>query len=207
MTDATEVLGSTRVIPLITIDRSNDVLAVADALLDGGLSTLEVALRTPAGLSAIERLRRERPELTVGAGTVWTPEQFEGAVGHGAQFVVSPGTTDALFAHAQRASVAWLPGGQTVSELARIHQAGYSLAKFFPAEAAGGISSVAAVGDVLPGLELCPTGGIDATRAGRYLALPNVRCVAGSWIAPRAAIEARQWAAIATRARAAASYG
>ena len=110
------------------------------------------------------------------------------------------------FAHATKALVPWLPGGQTVTELARIQQAGYGWAKFFPAEASGGVATAAAIGDVLPALQLCATGGIHADNAQGYLALPNVACVAGSWVAPARLIAARDWQGIATLARAAASY-
>ncbi len=201
-----DILDHAPVIAVVTLAELDDVLPLADALADGGLGVIEVTLRTAAGLSAITELRQKRPNLIVGAGTVWNPSDYALASEHGAQFVVSPGTTDELFAHAANASVPWLPGGQTVTELARIQHAGYGWAKFFPAEASGGVAAAAAIGDVLPALKLCATGGIHAGNAVDYLALPNVACVAGSWVAPARLIAARDWSGIASLARAAAHY-
>ena len=201
-----DILDHAPVIAIVTLADLDDVLPLADALADGGLGVIEVTLRTAAGLSAIAELRQKRPNLIVGAGTVWNPSDYVLASEHGAQFVVSPGTTDELFAHAANASVPWLPGGQTVTELARIQQAGYGWAKFFPADASGGVAAVVAIGDVLPALKLCATGGIHAGNAQDYLALPNVACVAGSWVAPARLIAARDWPAITTLARATANY-
>ena len=204
-----DLLGHVPVIPILTFPTNEglgDVLPLADVLAESGLRVIEVTLRTSAGLSAIERLRQQRPELIVGAGTVWSPSDYSLACEHGAQFVVSPGTTDELFTHAANAPVPWLPGGQTVTELARIHHAGFRWAKFFPAEASGGVAAAGAIGDVLPALQLCATGGIDGDNAADYLALPNIACVAGSWVAPARLIAARDWAGIAALARAAANY-
>lgn len=195
------VLEGFRVIPVVSFDALDEVLPVADALLAGGLTILEVTLRTATGLPAIEHLRSARPELTVGAASVWDPEQFTASCAAGAAFVVSPGTTDALFAHAPGAKVPWLPGGATITELGRIRAAGYGLAKLFPAAAIGGLAMAAAIADVLPDIKLCPTGGLDAESADRYLAQPNVACVAGSWVAPRELIRTRDWPAITARAR------
>lgn len=205
--NARSVLDTARVIPVVSFDAIDDVLPLADALLAGDLRWVEVTLRTPVGLPAIERLVSARPELVVGAGTVWSPTAYAAACEAGAAFVVSPGTNDALFAHAPRAAVPWLPAGQTVTELGRIHEAGYDLAKFFPAEAMGGIDAVTMFADVLPDLMLCPTGGLNADIAARYLALANVFCVAGSWVAPRALIRARDWGAVTARARVVAKLG
>jgi 2-dehydro-3-deoxyphosphogluconate aldolase/(4S)-4-hydroxy-2-oxoglutarate aldolase len=210
LTDAIgEILEKAPVVPILTLVGEatrtlDDVLPLADALVEGGLRVIEVTLRTPVGLPAIERLRERRPELVIGAGTIWNASDYALACERGAQFLVSPGTTDALFAHAANSSVPWLPGGQTVTELARIQHAGFGWAKFFPAEAVGGVATAAAIGDVLPALRLCVTGGINQGNAAGYLGLPNVACVAGSWVAPARLITARDWPGIAALARTAA---
>lgn len=192
------------VIPVLTIERAGDAAALARALVAGGLPVLEVTLRTPAALDAIREMAAI-PGAIVGAGTVITPDDVAAAREAGARFAVSPGATDALLAACESADLPLLPGAATASEAMRLLARGYGMLKFFPAEASGGAAALKALGAPLPAITFCPTGGVGPGNAADYLALANVACVGGSWVAPRAAIEAGDWAAIEALARAAAA--
>jgi len=188
-----EILGLSRLIAVVTIDNAADALPLADALLAGGVRVIEVALRSPASLDALRRIAAERPAAVVGAGTVRKPRDVDAAREAGARFVVSPGFTPALDGAARDARMPWLPGVATASEILVALEAGRDLLKFFPAEAAGGARALSAFATVFPEARFCPTGGVAADNVRNYLELPNVVCVAGSWIAPAAAIKAKQW--------------
>ena len=198
-----ELLAMTPVVPVLAIDSVATALPLARALVAGGLPLLEITLRTPAALDIIRALG-EVEGAVVGAGTVLTPDQYRAAAEAGARFVVSPGATPALLDVAEVSSVPFLPGAGTSSEVMRLLERGYGCLKFFPAEAAGGVAYLQALAAPLPDARFCPTGGIDAARARAYLALPNVVCVGGSWVAPRDAVGAGDWPAITRLARAAA---
>jgi 2-dehydro-3-deoxyphosphogluconate aldolase / (4S)-4-hydroxy-2-oxoglutarate aldolase len=200
-----DLLAATPVVPVLAIDSVETALPLARALVAGGLPVLEITLRTPAALEIIHALGSEIESAVVGAGTVLTPQQYREAVRAGARFVVSPGATPALLDVAEASSVPFLPGAGTSSEVMRLLERGYACLKFFPAEPAGGVAYLQALAAPLPGARFCPTGGIDAARAPAYLALPNVVCVGGSWVAPRDAVAARDWLAITRLARAAAA--
>jgi 2-dehydro-3-deoxyphosphogluconate aldolase/(4S)-4-hydroxy-2-oxoglutarate aldolase len=187
------VLGAGRVVAVVTIERVADALPLADALLAGGIRTIEVTMRSAAALSALERIAVERPEAIVGAGTVRRPSDVRAARDAGARFVVSPGFTPALDAAARAANAPWLPGVATASEILVALEAGRGLLKLFPADAAGGISALRAFATVFPEVRFCPTGGIAADNLRGYLALANVVCVAGSWVAAPAAVKANEW--------------
>lgn len=191
-----QTLSENPIIPVISIQQAEDALPLATALAEGGLRVIEITLRTEAALPAIERIAAALPEISVGAGTILNPQQFDRAVEHGAQFIVSPGTTDALLNHGIHQSVPYLPGIQTVSELMRGINAGYEFFKFFPAASAGGVAAIRALSAPFEGIQFCPTGGITADNAGDYLNLNNVACVGGTWLAPRELIEAGDWPAI-----------
>jgi 2-dehydro-3-deoxyphosphogluconate aldolase / (4S)-4-hydroxy-2-oxoglutarate aldolase len=191
-----DLLSISPVIPVVVIDDAVDAVPLARALARGGVAVMEITLRTVAGLAAIERVAAEVPETTVGAGTVTTPEEAEAARRAGARFIVTPGATDRLLAAALETGLPLLPGASTLTEILRLREHGQQAVKFFPAEAAGGIAYLSAVAGPVPDVRFCPTGGITPGNAAQYLALPNVGCVGGSWLTPRAEVRAGNWAAI-----------
>lgn len=203
MTTDAQVLGTGRdllslspVIPVVVIDDVADAVPLARALARGGIAVMEITLRTEAGLGAIERVAAEVPETTVGAGTVTTPEEAAAAQQAGAQFIVTPGATDRLLAAVLDTGLPLLAGASTLTEILRLREHGQQAVKFFPAEAAGGAPYLSAVAGPVPDVRFCPTGGITPGNAASYLALPNVGCVGGSWLTPRADVRAGDWAAI-----------
>ncbi|HEX6112186.1 MAG TPA: bifunctional 4-hydroxy-2-oxoglutarate aldolase/2-dehydro-3-deoxy-phosphogluconate aldolase [Geminicoccaceae bacterium] len=199
------LLAGTPVVPVLTVEAVEIALPLARALVAGGLEVLEITLRTPAALRVIEMIASEVEGAAVGAGTVLTPAQYEAAVRAGARFVVSPGATQALLDVAAASPVPFLPGAATSSEIMTLLERGHSCLKFFPAEPAGGIAYLKSLAAPLPEARFCPTGGIDARIARRYLCLPNVLCVGGSWVAPGDAVAAGDWPSITALARAAAA--
>jgi 2-dehydro-3-deoxyphosphogluconate aldolase/(4S)-4-hydroxy-2-oxoglutarate aldolase len=182
------------VLPVLTIERETDALPLARALFEGGLRLIEVALRTPGAPAAIAAISRELPQIVVGAGTVQRPADVVQACAAGARFLVSPGMTAELAAAALAADVPYLPGVATPSEVMAARDLGISFLKLFPAEALGGRTFLRALAPVFPGVAFCPTGGLDEHSAAEYLSLPNVPMVGGSWMAPKEAIAARDWA-------------
>jgi 2-dehydro-3-deoxyphosphogluconate aldolase/(4S)-4-hydroxy-2-oxoglutarate aldolase len=200
-----DLLATVPVLPVLAIDTVQTALPLARALVGGGLTVLEITLRTPAALEIIRAISGEIEAAVVGAGTVLTPQRYRDATRAGARFVVSPGATSALLDVAEAGSVPFLPGAGTSSEVMRLLERGYECLKFFPAEPSGGVAYLRALAAPLPGARFCPTGGIDAARAPAYLALPNVVCVGGSWVAPGDAVAAGDWPAITRLARAAAA--
>lgn len=191
-----ELLGATRVVPVITIEDVDTAVPLAEALLAGGLQVLEITLRTDAGLESIRRIASEVPGAVVGAGTVTTPQQLLDARNAGARFIVSPGCTDSLVNAAADAGGVFLPGAVTASEVLGLLEHGISMMKFFPAESSGGIAALKALGAPFPQVSFCPTGGIGLATAPDYLALPNVVCIGGSWMLPADLIAHHEWVAI-----------
>lgn len=200
-----EILAMGPVMPVIVIDRAEDGVALADALLAGGLKTIEITLRTPAALGAIKAIADARPNICIGAGTVISAELATAAKEACAHFAVSPGTTQAVIDGCAAADLPLLPGASTVSEMMHMLEAGFTAMKFFPASAAGGTSFIKSLASPLPQITICPTGGISAATAPEWLALPNVKCVGGSWVAPQSLINAGDFTAIETLARDAAA--
>lgn len=196
-----ELTRQTKVIPVLTIQRLEDAVPLAEALAEGGLTVLEVTLRSTVALQAIEAIARTLPEVNVGAGTVLNPEDFDRAVNAGSRFIVSPGSTQTLLQHGCRSNTPFLPGIQTVSEMMEGIQLGYQRFKFFPAEAAGGTSTLKALAGPFADIRFCPTGGIRASNASDYLSLANVMCVGGTWLAPAPLVAAQDWAAITELAK------
>lgn len=184
------------VIPVLTIERPETAVPLARALVKGGLPVLEITLRTGVALEALRAIVAEVPEAIVGAGTVLNPAQLEQVQRAGARFAVSPGCTAALAAAARSSGVPFLPGVQTISEAMALADQGFRLLKFFPADAAGGVAWLKAAGAPLAELTFCPTGGITADAAPSYLALANVTCVGGSWVAPRVALATGDWQSV-----------
>jgi 2-dehydro-3-deoxyphosphogluconate aldolase/(4S)-4-hydroxy-2-oxoglutarate aldolase len=194
--DIAAIAARAPVIPVLTIENRESAVPLARALVKGGLPVLEITLRTDAALGALEAIAAEVPEAVVGAGTVLTATQLEQVQRAGARFAVSPGCTPALASAARSVGLPFLPGVQTVSEAMALAEQGFRLLKFFPADNAGGIAWLKAVAAPLAGLGFCPTGGVTAEAAPAYLALANVVCVGGSWVAPRAAVASGDWAAV-----------
>ncbi|MEJ0022263.1 MAG: bifunctional 4-hydroxy-2-oxoglutarate aldolase/2-dehydro-3-deoxy-phosphogluconate aldolase [Alphaproteobacteria bacterium] len=190
---AEEILSRAPVVPVLTIEREEDAVPLARALVAGGLIVLEVTLRTPAALAALKAIAAEVPEALLGAGTVLNQRDYDWAVAAGARFALSPGYVDMLTPVAE---APFIPGIATASELMRGIGAGYATFKFFPAAPLGGPAALSALGGPLPMAKFCPTGGITLKNAPDYLALANVLCVGGSWVAPLDAIRAGDWARI-----------
>jgi 2-dehydro-3-deoxyphosphogluconate aldolase / (4S)-4-hydroxy-2-oxoglutarate aldolase len=195
-TDITATLGLSPVIPVVTFQRDTDAVPLAEALLRGGISIIEVALRSSAALGAIEAIRKDCPTMCVGAGTLWTSEQTLQAASAGAEFIVSLGVADAVQDVTRSLKLPYLPGAQTASEVAHLVRRGIKAAKFFPAGPAGGAAAVAALAAVFPDMLFCPTGGVSATTAPSYLKLPCVPCVGGSWLTTAALLAERNWTAV-----------
>ncbi|HEX4051078.1 MAG TPA: bifunctional 4-hydroxy-2-oxoglutarate aldolase/2-dehydro-3-deoxy-phosphogluconate aldolase [Steroidobacteraceae bacterium] len=200
-TNLLSILRRAPVIPVLTIARLEYAVPLGRALVQGGLPVLEVTLRSACAIAAIEALRRELPEATVGAGTLLNPEDFTAAAAAGAQFGVTPGLTPTLVQAAGGAPFPLLPGVMTPSELIAARAAGFGACKLFPAQQAGGVAMLRALAGPFPDQLFCPTGGVTPDNAAQYLSLPNVPCVGGSWLAPPAAIEARDFDAIERLAR------
>jgi 2-dehydro-3-deoxyphosphogluconate aldolase / (4S)-4-hydroxy-2-oxoglutarate aldolase len=193
------------VIPVLTIEHVDHAVPLARALTAGGLRVLEVTLRTPAGLPAIEAMRKAVPEAIVGVGTITRAEDFVAAGKAGAQFGVSPGLTAEIAAAAKTAAFPLLPGIMTPTELIAGLGWGFTTFKLFPAQQAGGVNMLKALAGPFPDVIFCPTGGISRTSAPEFLALPNVACIGGSWVAPAEMIRAGDWRAIEALARDAAT--
>ena len=181
------------VIPVLQFDDVEQGVAVCRALYAGGVKVLEITLRTEAGLKVIERASQIADDIVVGVGTLTRADQVLAAVKAGAQFGVSPGLTTTLDRAARDAGLPLLPGVMTPSDIIAALEAGYETVKFFPAQQAGGVAMLKAFHGPFPTLKFCPTGGITYDTASHFLALPNVVCVGGSWLVPKAAVEAQNW--------------
>ncbi|MFJ2032130.1 bifunctional 4-hydroxy-2-oxoglutarate aldolase/2-dehydro-3-deoxy-phosphogluconate aldolase [Streptosporangium sp. NPDC087985] len=184
------------VVPVVVIDDPETAVPLARALVAGGLPVIEVTLRTAAALEAVERIAAEVPDAVIGAGTVRTPADVAASVAAGARFLVSPGSTPKLLDAMEASGVPFLPGVATASEVMALAERGLTEMKFFPAEAAGGLPYLKALGGPLPDVRFCPTGGIRLATAPDYLALPNVGCVGGTWLTPADALARGDYARI-----------
>lgn len=200
-----EMMRLSPVIPVLIIEQLEHAVPLAQALCAGGLCVLEVTMRTPVALAAIEAMRQAVPEAIVGVGTLTRPEDFAAAESAGAQFGVSPGLTVELAQASRAVAFPLLPGVMTPAEViaARLH--GFTALKLFPAQQAGGIGMLKALASPFGDVIFCPTGGVSRETAPDYLALANVACVGGSWVAPAALLNKGDWAGIEMLARDAAS--
>lgn len=201
MTVAWSELLGVGIVPVVALEDANTALPLADALSTGGIKVIEVTLRTAAALDAVSEIRQHRPDFVVGVGTITTPEHLEQAQQRGAHFGVSPGLTPRLAQAAADSGWPLLPGVATASELMAAMEWGFSTVKFFPAEAAGGISMLKSLAGPFSDARFCPTGGIDRDSAPYYFQLPNVVAVGGSWMAPSKLINDAQWEEIAHRSQ------
>lgn len=201
-----QILKVAPVVPVMVVERIEDAVPLAKALYAGGLKVLEITLRTPCALDAITAMVEALPaDAVIGAGTIITPKDLEAAIKAGSTFLVSPGTTPALIEAAKGSLIPLLAGVATPTEAMNLYVQGFTHQKFFPAEAAGGVPMLKSIGGPLPQITFCPTGGIDLAKAPSYLALPNVACVGGTWMAPKELMKAGRWDEIERLAREAAS--
>lgn len=197
------ILGSGPVVPVVTIEEPASAVPLARALVAGGVRTIEVTLRSPRALDALERIVAEVPEMIAGVGTAVSPDHLDAAKARGARFAVSPGLALPLVHHARSLDLPFLPGTVTASEVLAALGEGLDRLKFFPAEPAGGIAMLRQLAPVFPGVRFCPTGGLNADNFTDYLELPNVACVGGSWLTPAEAVRGGDWGAITSLATAA----
>ncbi len=202
--DPTPLVSTVPVIPVLTITNAADAVPLARALGAGGLRVIEVTLRTDAAIDAIKSIAGEVGDCVVGAGTVTEPRHVDAVVDAGAKYLVSPGTPPTLAKALAQAPVPAVPGCATVTEALWLAEHGFKVLKFFPAESAGGTGWLKSIAGPLPDLRFCPTGGIDIRNAAAYLALANVVAVGGSWVVPKEALAARDFARITALAREAA---
>jgi len=196
-----DILTRSPVMPVLVIEDAKQAVPLARALQAGGIDVLEVTLRTPAALAAVEAIATALPDVVVGVGTLTRPEQFVLAAEAGARFAVSPGLTRVLLNAAEQSELPFLPGVFSPSEAMAAHDVGYRYLKLYPAHQAGGTGMLKAMAGPFPELSFCPTGGISADTFRDYLALPNVACVGGSWLAPAAAVAGQEWEVITRLAR------
>ncbi|WP_296652108.1 bifunctional 4-hydroxy-2-oxoglutarate aldolase/2-dehydro-3-deoxy-phosphogluconate aldolase [Paraburkholderia sp.] len=202
-TSVADIVRLGPVIPVLAFETAEQGEHVSRALYAGGVKVLEITLRTAAGLDAIQRASQIAPDIAVGVGTITKPEQCALAKQAGAQFGVSPGLTREMHDASIEAGLPLLPGVMTPSDIILAMELGYEIVKFFPAVPAGGIAMLNAFHGPFPTLKFCPTGGITPETAPNFLALPNVVCVGGSWLTPKAALAAQDWAEVTRLARAA----
>ncbi|MGL4487640.1 MAG: bifunctional 4-hydroxy-2-oxoglutarate aldolase/2-dehydro-3-deoxy-phosphogluconate aldolase [Yersinia sp. (in: enterobacteria)] len=205
-TSAEQIMAAGPVVPVIVIDKLEQAVPLAKALVAGGVWVLEVTLRTACAVEAIRTIAKDVPDAIVGAGTVLNPQQLADVMEAGAQFAISPGLTDELLKAATEGSIPLIPGISTVSELMLGIRYGLREFKFFPAEANGGIRMLQAIGDPFSQVRFCPTGGITSNNYRDYLALKNVLCVGGSWLVPADALEKGDYARITELAKQTVAY-
>ena len=196
--DIVETLGKAGVVPVIVIEKAEQAVPLAKALVKGGLPVLEVTFRTKAAAGAIAAIRREVPEAVVGAGTLLTPQMVKDAKAAGAVFGVAPGFDPVVMAAAKAEGLPMCPGIATASELSQALTAGCTMVKFFPAEAAGGVKMIKNLLGAFrfTGVRFMPTGGVNLSNVADYLAVPEIVCCGGTWIVPKDALAAGDWAAI-----------
>ena len=194
--DLLALFKAARVVPVLTIERAEDAVPLARALVKGGVHTLEVTLRTPAAVDAAKAIIAEVPDAIVGIGTILNADDLSRAEAMGARFGISPGATPELLKAAAASPLPFAPGIATASELMAALAHGFDLVKFFPAEPSGGIKALRALAGPFPNAKFCPTGGIGEANASAWLSEPNVVAVGGSWLCPPAEIKSGNWSGI-----------
>lgn len=196
-----EIVQATSVMPVMVIDRVEDAVPLAKALVEGGIRVLEITLRTEAGLQAVKLIKQEVPDAIVGVGTISSPRLLEASIEAGAAFGVSPGTPPTLLKAIVESGLPFFPGVATMTEVMQVMDAGLTVMKFFPAVAAGGVKMLESFAGPFPKVQFCPTGGISAANAPEFFRVKNVVCVGGSWLTPRNLVMEGNWAAITQLAR------
>jgi len=202
---AQSLLHTAGILPVITVRSIDQGQRIAEALLEGGLTALELTLRTPVALDALAALKRAFPEIVIGAGTILEPQHIQSAIDAGADFLVTPGTPPTLADALVKAKIPVVPGGATPGEFMALMARGFNACKLFPASAAGGLAMLKGLAGPLPELTLCPTGGINESTAADYLAQPNVACIGGSWMLRQDWLNAGEWDKVRASARQAAA--
>ena len=197
---ALRLLRDAGILPIVTVDSLDQARAVTEALLRGGLHSIELTLRTPIALAALAMLKHEYPALVIGAGTVLTPAHIAAAEQAGADFLVTPGASPTMVRALAACTLPVVPGAATPSEMLTLAEHGFQVAKLFPAAAVGGIAMLKSLHGPLPDLMFCPTGGIGEADAAGYLAQPNVACIGGSWMVPKSWLHEQQWDKVADSA-------
>ncbi|TKR33125.1 bifunctional 4-hydroxy-2-oxoglutarate aldolase/2-dehydro-3-deoxy-phosphogluconate aldolase [Luteimonas gilva] len=197
---AERLLRDAGILPIVTVDSIDQARRLADALLAGGLRSIELTLRTPVALEALAALKKSLPEIVIGAGTVLTEAQIRGSMDAGADFLVTPGTPAALADALAKAPLPVVPGAATPTELLSLMARGFRVCKLFPATAVGGLAMIRGLAAPLSGLKLCPTGGIGEKDAAEYLSQPNVVCIGGSWMVAKEWLAAGNYAKISESA-------
>lgn len=192
---------SSRVVPVIVLSDAQQAVPLAHALLEGGIDVMEITLRSDVALAAIEAVAKAVPQMHLGAGTVTRASEVPQVIDAGARFALSPGCSEALVDAVRATGLPFIPGVMTPSEVMRARDHGFTLMKLFPAQQAGGLAMLKALGAPLPDVRFCPTGGVSADNLGEFLALPNVAMVGGSWLTPADALRAGDWARITRLAR------
>ena len=201
---AEQLLRAVGILPVVTVHTLDEARKVSAALLKGGLPAIELTLRTPVAMEALAMLKKELPDIVIGAGTVLTVEQMEQSIAAGADFLVTPGTPPELADALAKAPIPVVPGGATPTEFLSLMARGFRVCKLFPASAVGGLAMLKGLAGPLADLKICPTGGITEDNAGEFLSQPNVICIGGSWMVPKNWIEAGEWdKVIASSAKAA----
>ena len=201
---AEQLLRDAGILPVVTIDTVDQAKRLSAALLEGGLSAIELTLRTPIAIEALAALKKALPDVMVGAGTVLTADQLKASIDAGADFIVTPGTPPALAELLAAAPIPVVPGGATPSEFLALMARGFRVCKLFPANAVGGLAMIKGLAGPLASLKLCPTGGITEANAGEFLSQPNVLCVGGSWMVPKAWVDAGDYGKMREAAKGAA---
>lgn len=190
---AEQLLRAAGILPVVTVHTLDEARRVSEALLAGGLPAIELTLRTPVAMEALAMLKRELPDIVIGAGTVLSVEQMQRSIDAGADFLVTPGTTAEMADALAAAPVPVVPGAATPTELLSLMARGFRVCKLFPASAVGGLAMLKGLAGPLSELKLCPTGGIGEDTAADYLSQPNVVCIGGSWMVPKAWLDAGEW--------------
>jgi len=200
---AEDLLAAHRIVPVVVLDNANDAVPLARTLCAAGITSMEITLRTDCAVEAIERVAEQVPEMTVGAGSIRQPAQFQQVKDAGARFCVSPGCSEMLLSAAAAADLPFVPGAATASEMIRLLDADFRLVKFFPAQINGGVAAIKALSAPLPELRFFPTGGITPDNLSAYLSCEAVMCVGGSWFVPGDAIRRGAFSEIGSMAAAA----
>jgi len=191
-----DIFATGPIVPVLVINKVEEALPIAEALLAADVKVLEVTLRTPAALDVISTIAKELPEAIIGSGTVTNRQQLQQSYDAGAKFAISPGLTKDLLQAGNEGNIALIPGISSISELMDGADYGYDHLKFFPAEASGGVKAIKSIGGPFPDIRFCPTGGINLNNVRDYLALPNVACCGGSWLVSADIVENKNWSEI-----------
>ncbi len=191
-----DIFNTGPIVPVLVINKVEEALPIAEALLAADIKVLEVTLRTPAALDVISIIAKELPEAIIGSGTVTNRQQLQQSYDAGAKFAISPGLTKDLLQAGNEGNIALIPGISSISELMDGADYGYDHLKFFPAEASGGVQAIKSIGGPFPDIRFCPTGGININNVRDYLALPNVACCGGSWLVSSEIVDNRNWSEI-----------